>query len=341
MPRTSRLAIAAFVLAVLGPFTLGVTIVPAIVLGFISTVIINKSGGRLAGSALSAAVIVISFILLLLGGILMPALLNARQTALREACARNLSLIGKAMHIYAKDYDGQFPRSGGKKPVWGGHIPDWKAQNRFNAYGLAADGRGGTGSIGSCFYLLVKDANVMPQSFICSGDTGATMFKPVRESAGDRALTDLWDFGSEPSKHCSYSYHQPFNIYSLSTSSNPGMAVAADRNPWIESPAHAPKTYPGLYNPDGGRKAVTAGNARQHQEDGQNVLFLDNHVGFEKNPFCGINDDNIYTYWDGGDIRKGGVPILGASESKDRLDSFLVHDGRDAASGMSSKLPTE
>jgi hypothetical protein len=77
---------------------------------------------------------------------------------------------------------------------------------------------------------------------------------------------------------------------------------------------------------------VKAGNAVAHQEDGQNVLFLDNHVGFEKNAFCGINDDNIYTFWDGGDIRKGGVPIVGATP-KDRTDSFLVHDGAVTSGG--------
>lgn len=80
------------------------------------------------------------------------------------------------------------------------------------------------------------------------------------------------------------------------------------------------------YNPDGGRRAERAGNAFAHQEDGQNVLFIDTHVGFEKRPFCGINDDNIYTFWDGGDIRRGSPPMIG-SEPKNRLDSLLVNDG--------------
>jgi hypothetical protein len=158
------------------------------------------------------------------------------------------------------------------------------------------------------------------------------VFNPADEGMGGQELIDFWDFGPEPQKHCSYSYHQPFSLFPLTTSSEPGLAVAADRNPWMQSPAHVAREWPGLYNPDGGRKAIKAGNAIQHQEDGQNVLFVDNHVGFEKQPFCGIDDDNIYTYWDGGDIRRGAMPILGASESKDKLDSFLVHDAHDPAS---------
>ncbi|MHC4073948.1 MAG: hypothetical protein ACYTGS_18265 [Planctomycetota bacterium] len=48
-------------------------------------------------------------------------------------------------------------------------------------------------------------------------------------------------------------------------------------------------------------------------------------MSFERTPACGINDDNIYTFWDGGDIRRGGVPVL-TSEPQDRTDSMVVHD---------------
>jgi hypothetical protein len=123
----------------------------------------------------------------------------------------------------------------------------------------------------------------------------------------------------------------PYGLYALTTSSEPGMAVAADRNPWIASPAAEAKTdrY-ASFLPDGGKEAVNVGNAIQHQEDGQNVLFMDSHVEFAKRPHCAINDDNIYTFWDGGDIRRGGLPMAGA-EPQDRLDSFLVHDGEGGA----------
>ncbi|MBA7665663.1 hypothetical protein ES703_73737 [subsurface metagenome] len=122
----------------------------------------------------------------------------------------------------------------------------------------------------------------------------------------------------------------PFGLYALTTSSEPGMAIAADRNPFINSPAAEAKDITG-FNPDGGRESINIGNAISHQEDGQNVLFMDFHVNFEKRPFCAVNDDNIYTYWDGGDIRRGGLPIPGASEPGDRLDSYLVNDGEGGA----------
>jgi len=233
-------------------------------------------------------------------------------------------VIGKAMLVYASDYDGEFPRVGGRNTIWSSRIQNWLADNRFVAYGLNIDGTGGYATITASFYLLVKYAELKPESFICKGDTGATEFRPADNGHGDRELVDLWDFGIEPRVHCSYSYHMPYGTYALTTTSEPGMAVAADPNPWIMAPAADPKDIAG-FDPDGGEEAVKIGNAITHNEDGQNVLFIDRHVSFEKRCFCGINDDNIYTYWDGPDIRRGAVPVRG-SQPADRLDCFLVND---------------
>jgi prepilin-type N-terminal cleavage/methylation domain-containing protein len=287
---------------------------------------------RKKGFTLVELLVVIAIIALLMG-ILMPALARVRQIAFRMVCGTNLSGIGKAMLIYANDYEDEFPRAGGRNSEWSFQIPNWLADNRFAAYGLSADGSGGAATITSSFYLLVKYAEVTPKSFVCKGDSGTTEFKPADYNAGNRELIDLWDFGPEATEHCSYSYHMPYGLYALTTSSEPGMAVAADRNPWMDSPAAEGKTPDQLasFNPDGGKEFVNIGNAITHQEDGQNVLFMDSHVSFEKQPFCAINDDNIYTYWDGGDIRRGGYPEPTVSEPQDRLDSFLVNDAEGGA----------
>jgi hypothetical protein len=287
-------------------------------------------------------VFVCLFVCLLILGVVCPAFYHARSKSIRFKCGKNLNDIGKAMLVYANDYDGEFPRAGGRSSVWSTQIPAWMAKNRFVAYGLPADGSQGMATITSCFYLLVKYAGLTPKTFLCPGDKGTTEFKPADDGAGDRELTDLWDFGLEPREHCSYSYHMPYGLYHhgpnlhgyygqfpLTTSSESGMAIAADPNPWINSPTCKGKD-PFLmagFNPYGDRRETNIGNAIAHQGDGQNVLFMDTHVGFEKRAFCGIDDDNIYTYWDGGDIRRGGLPIPGISVPMDRLDSFLVNDG--------------
>ncbi|GEM_PF-199618 len=282
-------------------------------------------------------ILVVVFVCLFALAVIGPAMQMSRFEEYRLACATNLSNIGKAMLIYANDYDDELPRSGGRNSVWAPTIPDWRANNRFSAYGLSANGDRGSASISSCFYLLVKYVEMTPRTFVCPGDAGTTEFKLADVDAGGNMLTDLWDFGPEPGKHCSYAYHMPFGLYALSTSNDPGMAIAADRNPWMDSPAGMDK-YIGLFDPDGGREAVKVGNAVAHEEEGQNVLFLDIHVGFEERSACGVNNDNIYTQWDGGDIRYGMVPIVG-SEPMSRLDSLLVHDPVSPSSTTITKEP--
>jgi hypothetical protein len=239
-------------------------------------------------------------------------------------CGTNLSGIGKAMLIYANDYDDQLPRAGVESSIWAAKISDWKATNRFTVFNIKPDGTGGQGSISSSLYLLVKYAEAEPKYFVCKQDSGVTEFKPGSYKAHDRNLIDLWDFGPEPQKHCSYSYHVPYGGYSLTTSCDPGLAVAADRNPWMDSPFQKAREFQ-AFDPDGGKEAIKAGNTIAHQADAQNVLFLDIHVGQMKNSFCGLNEDNIYTYWNGEDIRRGTPPKLG-SKPADREDSLLVND---------------
>ena len=328
--KTSGMAIAALVLGILSFCTFGLTALPALIFGIISLVVIEKSGGRITGRGFAITGIVAPvFGLLPLMAILLPALTRTRCVAYRMVCGTNLSQIGKAILIYSNDYDEKFPRAGGIDSVWGPMIPNWKAKNRFGAYGLGSDGMGGSATITSSFYLLVKYAEVTPKSFVCNKDSGTKEFRPIDYQARTQDMIHFWDFGPKALEHCSYAYHMPYGLYPLTTSSEPGMAVAADRNPWMKSPGAEGKD-PSLlarYNPLGGREKASIGNAITHQEDGQNVLFVDSHVGFEKQPFCGINDDNIYTYWDGSDIRRGGYPRANASEPTDRLDSYLVNDG--------------
>jgi prepilin-type processing-associated H-X9-DG protein len=272
-----------------------------------------------------AEVLIVFLVCLFFIAVIIPACRKSRSDSFQLTCKKNLSEIGRAMLIYANDYDDEYPRAGGRNSVWGSDILNWQADNRFAAYGLSADGSGGMATISSSFYLLVKYIELMPKSFVCPGDAGITEFKPVDYGASDRKLIYLWDFGPEASKHCSYAYHMPYGLYRLTLSSEPGMAVAADRNPWIDSPAAEAKDIR-FFNPDGGRESIKAGNAVAHKNEGQNVLFVDGHVSFEESPACGINNDNIYTFWDGGDIRRGGMTIPGASEPADKLDSFLVNE---------------
>ena len=286
---------------------------------------------RRKGFTLVELLVVIAIIALLMG-ILMPALARVRQIAYRLYCGTNLSGIGKAMLVYGNDYDDELPRAGLRGGAWAAPIADWKAATRSAAF--AATGRVSGASITSSFYLVIKYAEVTPKSFLCKGDSGVTEFKGSEHGLAGTELIDLWDFGNHPAQaHCSYAYHTPYGLYALTTSSEPGMAIAADPNPWLDSPGIAKRSTIGaasdlaLFNPSGDREAIKTGNAQTHQGDGQNVLFMDGHTNFEKSSACGVNDDNLYMRAvSATDRKKNPTALVPGTDAFDRTDSLLLTD---------------
>jgi hypothetical protein len=302
-----------------------ILLIIALILGFISLTQIEKSGGKRTGRNFSIGAILGS-ILIGFCLVMMLFLTRTRCVAFRMVCGTNLNGLGKAILTYANDYDDELPRAGGPGSTWGASVK-WDVSTPREAYGIKQDGTGGSATISSSLYLLVKYADVTPRSFICksqsrdgSGDKDVSEFKPSRNVD----LLALWDFDSEPWKHNSYAYHMPYGQYALTTSNDPGMAVAADRNPWIPSSGWKVKDF-NTFDIVGGKSFTKNGNTPCHQDEGQNVLFLDTHVNFESVSFCGINQDNIYTSWDGNDIRKGTPPVFG-SQPAGRTDSLLLND---------------
>lgn len=112
--KTSGLAIASLVLAILTFCTFFITAIPALILGIVSLVKIEKSAGQLKGKGLAIAGIAVPAALLpvaLMMAILMPALFRTRQLAHRMVCGANMSGLSRAMMVYANDYDDRLPSS--------------------------------------------------------------------------------------------------------------------------------------------------------------------------------------------------------------------------------------
>ena len=110
------------------------------------------------------------------------------------------------------------------------------------------------------------------------------------------------------------------------------MAVAADRNPHLDWYAEKSSDFVwdnNVKNIDGIR-GYQLGNAAAHQREGQNVLFMDIHVDFEKESFCGVDEDNIYTAWDTAVKKQQGRPPqcleYDMSRPSGKTDSLLVNE---------------
>jgi hypothetical protein len=278
-------------------------------------------------------VILLLVLLVLLALIFVPEFARVRVTPTGNRCGVHLSGIGKAMMVYANDYGDRLPRAGGRESAWGPRTPDWAASDRSEAFGLSgANGSGGQASISASLYLLVKYEEVVPELFVCPHEKSTKKFTLQRYGIRDKKLTDLWDFGPNPPDHCSYAYQMVYGPeeYKITLSSDPGLALAADRNPWIDSPFRKARRFAD-FQPDikpykGTTDDARAGNCFAHGGDGQRVLFLDIHVEFAHRAFCAVEDDNIYTSWDGDDRVRGTPPVPCESQPADAADSLLVND---------------
>jgi len=267
--------------------------------------------------------LVVIAIIALLMGILMPALARVRQIAYRMLCGSNMAGIGKAMLIYSNDNQEEYPIAGGPKAFWTatGKISDWKAQDGAH-YGVPIC----QVTITSSLFLLVKYADVTTKQFVCKGDIGTKVFKLSDADipmTGIEDVTDVWDFGDGvdtvplPGQYCTYSYHMPYYMQDetpglpIHAVSNPASPICSDRNPYLDKNsrvflegsdcgAEETEDAPNWGGGNGAphyRDVDKTGNSACHQREGQNVLFNDQHVTFEKTPNCGIAKDNIWKCW--------------------------------------------
>jgi hypothetical protein len=262
------------------------------------------------------------------------------------------------MLVYTSYADDDYPRAGGPGSYWtaAGILDNSFAQVFEDAFaGLVIDPvteevtTPGEATITSSFYLLVKHSKVTPKQFLCRGDAGVSEFQINRFTTARAARTDpslAWDFGDHsrsggmtgpqlpwPGQMVSYTYHMPYSqegsveTFVIVDQTNPGMIMAADRNPYLDKRNVTSASIPDPADED----AVRNFNCAAHSNNGQNVLYKDGHVKFEDSPCIGLADDNIYTYRASGDDETVGIgPMddgdLNAYPGDDR-DALLVGEG--------------
>ncbi len=284
----------------------------------------QRSGRQ--GFTLVELLVVIGIIALLIS-ILLPALNSARERAQRIKCGSNLRQIGVSLNLYNTD-NRTFPRTayfngGQKTEVYTGAYqasPFTGASTASTAYTAGTTTSVGSNDVTAAYFLMCRTVDLSVGNFICPSSTETP--DALQDSTGAASnIQSRSNFKDDTVN--SYSFYNP---YPSSTDVKQGLkwpaqtasAIAADKNPGAAGATAEPTIT-------GATSAQKLANSRNHNGDGQEVLYQDGHVDWNTTVYCGSNKDNIYTLGTGTGAAfvDGGATPNGASCNYSD-DSYLV-----------------
>ncbi len=177
-------------------------------------------------------------------------------------------------------------------------------------------------------FILISNGTCTAKQFLCpsSGDTEDDLRNQQTPGASilvaSQPGVNRFDFRGYP--FLSYGYQIPFGRFGKPNERlDPRMAMSADKGPFFQAAAEVPnlRWTPDRYQTpytDGSPAIALQGitgtgpvvadqilradndrwrpfNSRNHNQEGQNILFQDGHAEFLRKPIEGANNENIYT----------------------------------------------
>jgi prepilin-type N-terminal cleavage/methylation domain-containing protein/prepilin-type processing-associated H-X9-DG protein len=200
----------------------------------------------------------------------MPSLSRTREEAKRTVCMVNEQRIGHAFYLYAMDAPdpGFFPALGLVTTATSGNMRLFYPDDRTSLPPTS-----GTPSPTVDLWAVVRVSYAQPKQFVCPSTTDFA--DPMADS------TVYYDFMSAANLSYGYQYQHSPNREIIGMTSEPTFPVLADANPYIKG---------GITMSLGSDRGGTArGNSLNHgNREGQNVLYQDGHVEFERGPDVGL-----------------------------------------------------
>jgi competence protein ComGC len=225
---------------------------------------------------------------------------HPRTPAGRAHCASNLKQISTAMYEYSTDYNGQFPSI----PLGSGiivgedkadkNLKPGRRDNPFKDFPTDANH-----SISQNLWLLIRQDFAQPEIFTCPSTPQAGQKVNQRDPNAAPEPGNFVDFPwANKENTISYSFVQPWSQFTSKHNSanvwhadtDPQVVMGGDANNGSQPDFKCQTTQPS-------EQISQYVNSTNHKSksDGQNCIFGDGHVTFERSPYVGIDGDNIYT----------------------------------------------
>lgn len=236
------------------------------------------------GFTLVELLVVIAIIALLVS-ILLPTLTRAKDLARQAACGSGLSGIGKAMGLYAVNYDGILPKT--VEPAAGVWTSPYAVSNIATNVADAKDKlfksvpNNKQGCPTASMFLLIRKAFIDPEALVCPADSDGSAYNLPSVN-----LSRVMDINNM--FNCSYSLSYAWgSTVNWNLTGQSGFVLMSDL-----SPVGLPGADPEADNEDGNSQTHGGG-------DGQNALTLGGAVKWGETNRMGIAGDNIFTYGSG------------------------------------------
>ncbi|HAU37773.1 MAG TPA: hypothetical protein DCX07_08665 [Phycisphaerales bacterium] len=236
--------------------------------------------------------LVVIAIIALLVSILLPSLGRARELAKRAACAANLNALGKAGNMYAAQYNGMFPVAPAVIFKGSGSYDKWAGMTDGTTWRKTVSvATNDTVSVTASQWLLVRGKFTDVRTFLCPSTENTP--DDFTDGAGNVCeLKDLYDFKSR--KNVSFSFQMPYGVPLLNTTSLGQVAWAADKSPFFDDSAGTGSWVSGIIVAENSK----SNSSKNHAQEGQNVVYVDSHVGWSQYANAGVDKDHIFTrYW--------------------------------------------
>ncbi|MFH1418745.1 MAG: type II secretion system protein [Planctomycetota bacterium] len=210
-------------------------------------------------------------VIAILGALLalvMPGLSQVREEARMTVCASNQRGIGHAFFLYARTDPAAFPAVAQVYPNATGNMQIFNPNDRTMQPSTT-----GIPSPTVDLWTVVRANYCMSKQFICPSTTDAP------DPANDTRL--YFDFLAAGNLSYAYQYQHDPNRKIIGTHSDPTFPVLADANPYIKGGVTAHQLDD--------RRSAWRGNSTNHpNRAGENILFQDGHVVFERAPDVGL-----------------------------------------------------